>query len=451
MQNISIKILIVVVVFPTLIFAQSGSDDYQYDPNGNLIMDQYKEITNIEYNVLNLPEKILFDDGRKIVYRYAADGKKLTQETILQDGNPDNKKDYLDNVVYSSGQLEYINTSEGYVEPQNNQFSYTYQHKDQVGNIRTSFSDSNRDGHVDVVKQEKNYYPFGLQWQQLNSVIRGRKHNYGYGGKEEIKAFGLDWNDHGARMYDPAIAKWNGIDQLAEKYYGWSPYNYVAGNPILFTDPDGKDGIIHYMENGLEEVFIYKGGKPKNVPNNKFVRQTLSAIEYNRKNGGGQILDHLVGSRNLNVHIFNANQVNDPSSGKDKTYKNKSKVVRSTNSKEHSIEWDPNGGTLISSSDDQLDNTVISPATNLEHLAGEVVTIYAKEKNKDVKDPDKLRAAEHNGELKRGDTDKIRANPSATVKDVRTQGPTSRKPSDPNVRMQIQKAREKQLDLDKRQ
>ncbi len=444
-----IKILLLIAL-PTLIWSQSGPN-YEYDLNGNLIADQHKEIVNIEYNVLNLPETITFDDGRKIAYSYTADGKKLSQQTILPDGSIDSEKDYLDNIVYASQLLEYINTAEGYIEPENTQnFTYSYQHKDQVGNIRASFSDSDRDGIADPVKEEKNYYPFGLQWQQPNSVIRGRKHNYGYGGKEEIDAFGLDWNDHGARMYDPAIARWNGIDQLAEKYVALSPYNYVAGNPILFTDPDGKDGIIHYMENGLEEVFIYKGGKPKNVPNNKFVRQTLSAIEYNRKNGGGQILDYLVGSRDSNVHIFNANQVNDPSSSKDKTYKNKSKAVLSNDGKELSVEWDPNGGTLISSSDSDLDNTVLSPATNLEHLVGEVTVMYVKHLNRKVNDPDPLRPAEFNRELKFGDTDKIRADKKATTQDIRTEGPTSRKPSDPAIRDQIQKSKEKKLGLDKR-
>jgi hypothetical protein len=30
------------------------------------------------------------------------------------------------------------------------------------------------------------------------------------------------------------------VDPLAGKYPGWSPYNYVANNPLILTDPDGR-------------------------------------------------------------------------------------------------------------------------------------------------------------------------------------------------------------------
>lgn len=33
------------------------------------------------------------------------------------------------------------------------------------------------------------------------------------------------------------------MDQLAEKYFNGSPYNYVSNNPLLFLDPDGRDKL----------------------------------------------------------------------------------------------------------------------------------------------------------------------------------------------------------------
>ena len=47
--------------------------------------------------------------------------------------------------------------------------------------------------------------------------------------------------DFGARMYNPAIARWTAADPLSEKYYGISPYVYCLGNPISVIDPDGMD------------------------------------------------------------------------------------------------------------------------------------------------------------------------------------------------------------------
>lgn len=40
-------------------------------------------------------------------------------------------------------------------------------------------------------------------------------------------------------LIDPVVFAWN-IDPLAHEFPSWSPYAAFAGNPILFTDPDGK-------------------------------------------------------------------------------------------------------------------------------------------------------------------------------------------------------------------
>ena len=57
---------------------------------------------------------------------------------------------------------------------------------------------------------------------------------------------------------------------MAEKYYGLSPYNYVAGNPVIATDPDGREisTIVKDLGNGKYEV---DGGDPNDENNGVYL------------------------------------------------------------------------------------------------------------------------------------------------------------------------------------
>jgi len=95
----------------------------------------------------------------------------------------------------------------------------------------------------------------------------GTKNQYQYNGKELNEDLGLNWNDYGARWYDPAIAKMTTIDRFAEKYYNFSPYSYGAGNPIKYIDVNGDSLWISYNGNNI----LYSGGTLYNRDGSMYV------------------------------------------------------------------------------------------------------------------------------------------------------------------------------------
>lgn len=246
----------------------TNGNDYLYDENGNMIVDKNKDITNINYNHLNLPTSISFSDNSGIIpiligsisYIYDAVGTKLSK-TITYNTGASNTTSYAGNFIYEKNivpscagcpqpdeELKFFNHPEGYLEPNSTSgYDYVYQYKDHLGNIRLSYSDKNKDGDIDLIPgsmeneiiEEKNYYPFGLQHKGYNNTITGRKHNYGFGGKEEQDELGLEWMDFGARNYDASLGRWMNLDPLAEEMRRHSPYNYAFNSPIFFMDPDG--------------------------------------------------------------------------------------------------------------------------------------------------------------------------------------------------------------------
>jgi RHS repeat-associated protein len=67
--------------------------------------------------------------------------------------------------------------------------------------------------------------------------------------RKKQEEFGLNWNDYGARFYDPQLGRWHAFDPLAEKYMDNNPYNFVSNNPMLYVDDDGKDYSIYFERN----------------------------------------------------------------------------------------------------------------------------------------------------------------------------------------------------------
>jgi RHS repeat-associated protein len=90
-----------------------------------------------------------------------------------------------------------------------------------------------------VVKELNDYYAFGAKHSRSDHPQNDNR--FKYNGKELQITGNLPYLDYGARKYDSRTGRWFNIDPLAEKYLRYSPYIYVANNPVKLFDLNGMD------------------------------------------------------------------------------------------------------------------------------------------------------------------------------------------------------------------
>ena len=251
----------------------SNSSAFQYNANGSLITDTGKGIMFIEYDDNGMPRRIQFADGNVTEYVYTATGRKLravyytavpgitvgsgeTHQLTASEILSKDSIDYLGSLVMENGvpaqylfaggycSLNDVNASGG--------IGWHYYNYDHLDNNREVVSESG------TLEQVTNYYPFGAPFCERTTAgvnTNATLQRYKYNGKELDLMHGLKWYDYGARMYDPILLTWNGIDPLAEKYYSISPYAYCGNNPINRIDPDGMKFLLSNLTDKQLELY----------------------------------------------------------------------------------------------------------------------------------------------------------------------------------------------------
>ncbi|WP_437398685.1 DUF6443 domain-containing protein [Flagellimonas lutimaris] len=234
----------------------TSGNDYAYDPNGNMTKDLNKSIGQITYNHLDLVKTVSLPGNKSLEFQYDASGTKL-QRKYKNGSTTLSTVDYLGGFQYTDGNLQFFPTPGGYVYKSGSTYKYMYLYTDHLGNTRLSYSDSNGNGTIEgsEVASNRNYYPFGGVHSGAYVDGLAAVYKYTFQGKEYQDEDGLNWNDFGSRMYDPALGRWMASDP--QNQFG-SPYLAFGNNPVLMIDPNGEwalvDDIIAAVVGGVVNV-----------------------------------------------------------------------------------------------------------------------------------------------------------------------------------------------------
>lgn len=189
------------------------------------------------------------------------------------------KIDYIADKEYLNDTLEYIHHGQGRLIKHNATWQYEYSIKDHLDNRAISFAKreqshkkwlcsegtatnwiaastmmfSDITGNGIISNNERrsrvDYYTFGMEHYNnyTSTEYSISKNNYKYNGKEVLEEMNIGLQNYGARLFNNQIGRWHQIDPYSHKYPAINPYNFVANNPTIYVDPDGKDFILYLV------------------------------------------------------------------------------------------------------------------------------------------------------------------------------------------------------------
>ncbi|WP_448927410.1 T6SS effector amidase Tae4 family protein [Fluviicola sp.] len=234
----------------------SAIRNYTYDANGNLLTDDSKGISATGYVRGSYAEHLAINNdhayylysgsdlriAKKVVtlaqtthemYIKDALGRDLAIVKFVTNNSTNNTVKSTEYFVYGTDRVARVISVGG--EPKIRVNEATFFLYDHLGNTRVAFSVNAQD--VATISNAVDYYSYGKILREYDNGAGDSR--YLTTQHERDQETGLDYR--GARYYDSDVARFLSLDPLAVKYPMLSAYNYVAGNPIVFIDPDGKE------------------------------------------------------------------------------------------------------------------------------------------------------------------------------------------------------------------
>ncbi len=243
---------------------------YNYDAKGNVISDGLRNVNSLTYDYRNLPLSMVKPGTGTLSYKYDESGNRIykdavsTKEYYLRDhsGRELAIYDGITNKIkmtniYANGLIGRADAHWApdsmcvqeipgqpcyYIYFDTRKDERFYYIKDHLGTTRIVIDSAG------VPVSGYDYYPYG---EVMREYLTGSSSTDKYKFTEKERDTETNYDYFGARYYDSELGRWLQVDPLADKYPGWSPYNYTLCNPINYWDPDGKR--------------VYKPSDPKSV------------------------------------------------------------------------------------------------------------------------------------------------------------------------------------------
>ncbi|WP_343636020.1 RHS repeat-associated core domain-containing protein [Fluviicola sp.] len=236
----------------------SAARNYTYDENGNLLTDDHRDINATVYLRGTYPYQVeqdstdsyyLYDGSDQRIFKKVVGSGQTTREMYIKDATgrdlsivkftttgstTTSSSEYF---VYGSDRVARITASTTTPAAKIHPAEATYFIYDHLGNTRVAFMVDSI--NIPLIVNALDYYSYG---KILREYDNGSGDRYLTTQHERDKETGLDYR--GARYYDSDVARFLSLDPKVSKYPSLSPYNYVAGNPIILIDPNGKDHVV---------------------------------------------------------------------------------------------------------------------------------------------------------------------------------------------------------------